>query len=185
MAVGRRTQSFGQFAVKLDAYAKAGQPAADLAGVKDAALLLTNAARASIRAGSGGDMAMSNVGRRGGARVGARFDIQGDNNPTALIKATGPLHLLDNPTAPHQIMSKVKKGRSQASRAAFYNAIFGGGSGFGNAKPLRTPYGPRYSVQHPGTRGKRTFFRGIDAAKPFAKQEFIAGQRRMLRRFFG
>jgi hypothetical protein len=182
MGVGRR-QSLGEFAVKVGAYASVGQPQADRKGVEQSALLVTKAARSSIRAGSGGDSILSNVGR--GARVGARYDIEGAANPTALVRATGPLHLLDNPTRAHQITPKVKKGRSRASRAAFYNAIFGGEGGFGGTRPMRTPYGPRYRVNHPGTRGKRTFFRAVDAAKPFVKVAFIDGQRKSLRRYFG
>jgi hypothetical protein len=154
--------------------------------VEQSALLLTRAARASIAAGSGGDSALSNVGRRGGgARVGARYDIKGTDNVTALVRATGPLHLLDNPTAPHRISARVAKGRSRASRAAFYNAIFGGGSGYGTAKPLRTPYGPRYSVQHPGTKGKRTFWRAIDRAAPLSRLTFQQTYKAQMRRYWG
>lgn len=172
-----------QFSTQLGVFSTVGMNDVTRKGVEAGALLVTRSARTSIRAGSGGDSVLSNVGR--GARVGARYDIQGRQNPTALVRATGPLRLLDNPTRPHRIGAKVKKGRSQSSRAAFYNAIFGGGSGYGSAKPLRTPYGPRYSVQHPGTRGKRTFWKGVTAAKPFVRLEFNNGVRRGMRRYFG
>lgn len=188
LSIARRTASgraisLGDFAIKAQTWATAGQPVADRKSVEAAALFTVRIARAAIQAGSGGDNRLSNVGR--GARVGARYDVRGTQNPTALVYATGPLHLLDNPTRPHQITPKVKKGRSRASRAAFYNAIFGGEGGFGSARPLRTPYGPRYRVQHPGTKGKRTWQRSIDRAEPFLPKIFAEQQRRELRRYFG
>jgi hypothetical protein len=185
MGVGRRSKSLAEFAAKSQGYASVGLPMANRKAVEAAALLMTQAARASIAAGSGGDSALSNVGRRGGgAKVGARYDVKGTENATALVRATGPLHLLDNPTRPHRITSKVRKGRSRASRESFYNAIFGGGSGFGGAKPLRTPYGPRYSVQHPGTSGKRTFFRAVERAEPMVRFMFRSEHTRQMRRYW-
>lgn len=184
MGVGRRNKSIANFAVRAGTWSSVGQPLADRKSVEAAALFTVRMARASIRAGSGGDSRLSNVGRNG-ARVGARYDIQGARNPTALVRATGPLHLLDNPTKPHQITAKVKKGRSRASRSAFYNAIFGGDGGFANTTPMRTPYGPRYRVNHPGTKGKQTWKRAVDAASPAIPRLFAAQQRTELRRYFG
>lgn len=175
--------SIGKFAQKSQSFALVGLPIGARQGVTKAALVATTAARASITAGTG-DSTMSNVGR-GGAKVGARYDVKGTQNPSALIRATGPLHLLDNPTRPHVIVPRgLKKGRSRASKGDFYNALFGGGSGFGSAKPLRTPYGPRYRVQHPGTRGKRTFWRGIDAARPLVPITFRTEVSRQMVRHF-
>lgn len=185
MGVGRRNSLAG-FAIRSQAFATAGLPMGARKGVEKAALVATTAARASIAAGSGGDSRMSNVGRSGGAKVGARYDVKGAQNPTALVRATGPLHLLDNPTAPHQITPRsLRKGRSRASKGAFYNALFGGGSGFGTAKPLSTPYGPRYRVQHPGTKGKRTFWRAIDNVKPLIPITFRTEMVREMRRYYG
>jgi hypothetical protein len=185
MGVGRRNSLAG-FAARAQSFAIVGLPTGAYQGVEKAALVATTAARASIAVGSGGDSVMSNVGRGAkGAKVGVRYDIKGAQNPTALIRATGPLHILDNPTSPHQIMSKVKKGRSRASRGAFYNALFGGDGGFGAAKPLRTPYGPRYRVQHPGTKGKRTFWRAIDNVRPLIPITFRTEVARQMSRSFG
>jgi hypothetical protein len=202
MGVGRRgsatPQGLGEFAIKAAAFANVGVPAANRAAVNAAALLAKQAAEASIRAGSGGDMVLSNVGRsketRGAgsrAKVGARYDIKGVKNPTALVYATGPLHILDNPTRPTtkteggRIIAKVSKGRKGSrQRGSFYNAIFGGSGGFAGATPLRTPWGPRYSVKHRGTAGKRTFFRGIDAAKPMLPRQFQSTYRTAMRRYW-
>lgn len=184
MGVGARN-SLGGFAIRTQAFANAGLPVGARGGVAKAALVATSAARASIAAGSGGDSVLSNVGR-GGAKVGARFDVKGTQNPSALIRATGPLHLLDNPTSPHVIVPRsLRKGRSRSSRGDFYNALFGGGSGFGSAKPLRTPYGPRMRVQHPGTRGKRTFWRAIDNVRPLIPITFRTEMVRQMRRYYG
>lgn len=72
-------------------------------------------------------------------------------NPAVMVKAKGPLHLLANPTKPHTIETRRASGsRRQAS----------------GALALRTPYGPRYTVQHPGTRGKDTWHKGVDKARP-------------------
>ena len=179
---GGKAQTLAQFAVKANAYADVGIPQASRGAVDKAALFVTQSARASIAAGSGGDSALSNVGR--GARVGARYDVKGNTNPTALVRATGPLHLLDNPTRAHQITAKVRKGRSRASRSSFYNAIFGGSGGFSGVQPMRTPYGPRYRVNHPGTRGKRTFFDGVDRARGFLPKVYAAEYREQMRRFW-
>jgi len=177
-----RVKTLAEFSAKAGLYANAGIREDRRRAVESAALFATQSARASIRAGSG-DGRLSQVGRSG-ARVGARYDIQGVKNPTALVRATGPLHLMDNPTRPHRITAKVRKGRSRRSRSNFYNAIFGGGTGFAGATPLRTPYGPRFSVEHPGTRGKRTFWRGIDVARPLLPRKFSEGYRQGLRKFW-
>lgn len=184
MGVGQRAKSLSEFAAKSSAYAQVGIPGASRAAVEKAALYVTQAARTSIAAGSGGDSRLSNVGRAGGARVGARYDVKGTDNPTALVRATGPLHLLDNPTRPHQITAKVRKGRSRAARESFYNAIFGGSGGFAGVSPLRTPYGPRFRVQHPGTRGKSTFRSAVDRARPFTSRIFAEEYRQQMRKFW-
>lgn len=176
------SRTFGQLSGKLVGFS-AVLPTANGRAIGKAALALTQSARASIAAGSGGDSYLSNVGS--GARVGARYDVQSSGDTaTAVVRGTGALHLLDNPTGPHRITAKLSKGRSQASRAAFYNALFGGGSGYGSARPLRTPYGPRYSVMHPGTRGKRTFWRGIEAAIPRATAVFQQQHQSEMRRYW-
>lgn len=82
--------------------------------------------------------------RVAGGPVGVlRRTIAGGNNPAVLVKATGPLHLLANPTKPHEIDAR----RAQA---------------------LRTPYGPKSKVQAPGTKGKDTWRKGVDEGRPAA-----------------
>lgn len=190
VGVGRRSRSLTDFAVKANQFSTVGLPGASRKSVEAAALFATNAARTSIRGGSGGDSALSNVGRRGGARVGARYDMKGTTNPTALIYATGPLHLLDNPTRAHLITARgYRLSRAKSKRDQVYNAIFGGefSGSIGSARratPMRTPYGPRYYARHPGTRGKRTFFRGINAAEPFLPRIFQSEMKQQMRRYW-
>lgn len=92
------------------------------------------------------DLRMSGVGR-GGARVGVRYDIKGTNNPTSIIRATGPLHLLENPTKAHDIAPRRRRGRKRA--VAFDGQVYG-------------------RVRHPGTRGRKPFSKGIDRGRPKA-----------------
>lgn len=179
-------KSFGEFAV--DAYAMAADlPNAMSAATAQAALVVTNTVRAEITQDSGGDNVLSGMG----AKVGARFDVRPGSEPTALIRATGPLQILESDTQPHGILPAGvgrAQGRTKAARRAakqgLYDALFGGSYGSGT-KPLRTPYGPRYRVSHPGTSGKRTWSRGIDKAIPKVPKVYQAALAKALRRHFG
>jgi hypothetical protein len=66
------------------------------------------------------------------------------------VTATGPLHLENNPTKPHSIAPK-------------------------GPHPLAFQVGGRTvfvnKVQHPGTRGKRTWQQGVDKALPLVDQQ--------------
>lgn len=153
-----QTQTFGQFAVKMATFAAELQPMMTTATAK-AALLVTNSVRDQTRADSGGDMRLSGVGRRG-ARVGARYDVRGGRNPTALVRATGPMQLLELPTRPHLI-------RPQRKRA------------------ILTPGGARAYAHHPGTSGKRTWSRGVNRVVGDVPKLYQAELRKQMRRFFG
>jgi len=132
-----------------DLAASAGAAAAALkvaqkVGVRKAALMTTNEIRGTIRSATG-DMRLSGVGKRG-ARVGAKFDIKGSTNPTALITATGPMQLIERDTSPHRIP------RARGGRARRRYVVVDG-----------HPYA---SANHPGTRGKRPFGKGVAKAAP-------------------
>lgn len=116
------------------------------AGVNQSALAITNTLRDYIRAASGGDMRLSGVGRRG-AKVGARFDVKGTTNPTALIRATGPLHLVEGNTSAHRIPREGRRRRGRA-RVVVVNGH------------------PYAYVNHPGTWGKRPWARGSAVGIP-------------------
>ena len=172
-------KTLGQFAVGM-ANLATGLPHDMEAATGKAALKVTTAARASIARASGGDSRLSGMASKKtgkGGKVGARYDMAKagthGRSASALVRATGPLHILDSPTRRHQVMASVKKGRSSKSKAgraqreAFYNAIFGGEGGFSGVKPLAFKGGGfAYRAQHPGTRGKRSFWTAVDRVAP-------------------
>lgn len=126
--------------------------------VNASALTITNTLREQIRAASGGDMRLSGVGRRGGTRVGARYDVKGTDNPTALIRATGPLHLVENPTSPHVIPKQgATRGRGRNKRA---RVVVVNGRVFAR-------------VNHPGTRGKQPWRKGVTAGVPKGTRAYM------------
>ena len=86
-----------------------------------------------------------NVGKRG-QRVGVRFDLRSDNE--AIVKMTGPAHLLERDTKAHRIPRERK-----TSRAKKRYAVIPG-------------VGVRAYANHPGTKGKHTFERGVEDSKP-------------------
>lgn len=100
------------------------------------------------------------VGKKG-AKIGVRFDVKGTKNPTALIRATGPFHLLERDTKAHDITPKKKK------------------------KALSIPgVGPRASAHHPGSRGKHPWEKGIKRVDGKIPQVIMREQAASLRRFF-
>jgi hypothetical protein len=144
---------------------------AQIRGVRAAALYVTTGIRGEIRSASGGDNRLSGVGKRG-ARVGAKYDVKGTVNPTAIIKAIGPLHFLEHDTSPHEIRPRALRGRGSRKRFTgnralkFKNGLFAA------------------SAQHPGTGAKRPFEKGYlktrDQAGVLYDKEIQAGIRKVL-----
>jgi hypothetical protein len=116
----------------------AGRPAAAKAG----GILQQSTAR-TIKSASGGDSRLSGVGRKG-AKVGSRYVVSSEPNgdATAVVRATGPLHFIENDT----------------KAGARYRRRRGRGGAAGPTKPM----------MHPGTKGQRPFERGIAAGRPAA-----------------
>jgi len=129
-------------------------------GVQRSALHVTGEIRHEIRVATGGDMRLSGVGRRG-ARVGAKYDVKGDVNPTALIVATGPMQLLEHDTAPHEIRPRRR-----------------------GMKVLKLPNGYVPKVRHPGTRGKRPFAKGASKGAVRSAEKFNEAIEDAMRRSF-
>jgi len=163
--VATRGKTLGEFAV--DAYAMASSlPKATEAATAKAALGVTSEARDEIRKDSGGDMVLSGMG----AKVGARYEVlKAGSHSAAIVRATGPLQILESDTKPHPIVAG--SGRRTRRRKG--------------AKALLTPYGPRANVQHPGTTGKRTWSRAIDGAVRDVPKVYQAALAQHLRRYFG
>lgn len=122
--------------------------------LQKAALHVTTEVRSAIRRDTGGDMRMSGVRRhRGGARLNARYKLRG---PKAYIDTTGPMPLLERDTPPRTIpKQRMRKRRTNRQR-----------------KTLKFAGVYRNSVQHPGTRGKRTFERAWKKAAPESAEVF-------------
>lgn len=110
-------------------------------GVRKGALLVTTAMRQEVKLAVGSDSRMSGVGGRG-AKIGARYDVRGERNPTAIIRATGPAHLIERDTEPHEIRPRRRRGRGRATQRRALRFANGGFAA---------------SAIHPGTRGKRPF----------------------------
>jgi hypothetical protein len=152
-----RTRVIAQFGVKVDA-AAAGLDEVMGKALLEAAAVVGDAARDAVRRDSGGDMRLSGVGEDG-----ARVDVvvQPKGAWMMLVRSAGPLHLLQSPTAGHMIERRAK-GRHA----------------------LRLPGGYRRKVHHPGTRGKRTWSKAVDAAVPKVPGVFQAALRKYLEEQF-
>lgn len=111
--------------------------------VAAAALAVTTATRASVSSATHGTNRLSGVGRKG-VKVGVGFDVKGVQNPTAIVQARGPLHLIERDTKAHPIAPRRRRGK---------RALGNEGRGFG----------PVASAQHPGTKGKHPFEEGVNA----------------------
>jgi hypothetical protein len=127
---------------------------AEATGVQKATIRTTGLIRDQIRSATG-DMRLSGVGKKG-ARVGARYDKHFAATPDAPameIKATGPLHLIERDTRAHLILPRGQTFTARGSRRS-------------GRKALKIGDDFRLYAEHPGTRGKRPFARGVARAAP-------------------
>lgn len=104
-----------------------------------------------------------------GRRWGVSYSLQPGRDSTALVRYTGPFHLVNNPTQPHYIAASGLGGsRGTRGDLAFRAsaARFAGGSARGAFGGQRRSRGKRAVsfngvarayVHHPGTRGKGIF----------------------------
>lgn len=188
-----RTGTLGQqtpqgFALKLDALARDLQGRYSVAAVNKGALAAKNAINAQLGRKIP-SRRLRNVGKNG-SKLSVRYDVRGEKNPTALVRAIGPWQIIEDGTKPHIILPKSvgKGGRGKAGKRAakhaLYSALFGS-SGFSGSHPLRTPYGPRFKVNHPGTSGKHPWRDGASAAKKVAPKAMAAQAQADIRGVFG
>ena len=125
--------------------------------------------------------ALSQAGVKGttpvSRKVKARYDVKGTQSATALVRYTGPAHLLNNPSRPHSIVSK-KTGRSRRFRSTRE-------SGVGTRGAILVNGNPKAYALHPGTRGLGFFQRAKTVATKVAPLEYRrAGIQEPLRRIF-
>ena len=110
-------------------------------------------------------------------RVKARYDIKGSQNVTALVRYTGPAHLLNNPTRGHGIVSR-KSGGSRRTRSRRE-------SGVGTRGAILVDGRPKAYARHPGTSGLGFFQRAKPVAAKVAPHEYRkAGVTEPMRRIF-
>lgn len=94
-------------------------------------------------------------------RTGVNFTVFG---AAATVKWYGPVHLVNNPTKPHELKPKARRG----------------------GKALRLADGHfRSHVEHPGTDGKHFFEAGEQAAAQAIPPVFRTVYRGQLARYFG
>lgn len=151
--------------------------------MSDAALILKRSVEQERDRAVGSDGRMSGVGSRG-AKLGVGFDVKGRRYVTAILQARGPWQLIERDTDPRAIGAKYLGSRKAVQRRA------GGGRG-AFAGLTRKPNRPRAlafagvlraTAQHPGTRGKKPWRRGIDQALEPAKRRLETQYRHALRR---
>jgi hypothetical protein len=127
---------------------------ANRAAVAQAALtakqtMLAGAAAVGLRPGAP-------LPRHRKTKWGVGFDILGVANPTARVRARGPYWWIDRGTKPHVILPRRARQarRGIAVVSALTGAAVSGAAGMTSGSRsnavLRTPWGPRRWVQHPG-----------------------------------
>lgn len=129
--------------------------------VREAALIVKASTLGFINPASGGDLRLSGVGKKG-ARVNVRFTLAGSTlEPTARVKATGPLQLIENDTKAGVRPRKRRSGRGS-----------------------KRFVGPIQGYFHPGTKGKHPWFKGVEAARPPVAKLFQSQTSTLLRSIF-
>jgi hypothetical protein len=143
---------------------------------------------ARLRAKVGGEQRLS--GTASNAKVGVNYQLARTGAAQAVVKATGPWQLFNNPAAAHLILAQALGTRSTASgaQARLGARVAFGGSGRGMFREsqrtfvgskraisegrarlakqaLSTPSGLRAYAFHPGHAGSRTWEQGLAAAK--------------------
>lgn len=154
------SRSVGDLASKL---IRAGDaiPRAARDGVSKSALLVKTSVLAELQSAGVHGGRLQGVGKKG-AKVGVRYTVAGTDHPTALVRATGPFHLIESDTKPHDIKAKKKQAINIPGIGARASAHNTGGS-----------------------RGKHPWAKGVDRAIPLVPELMFAEQVKSLRRFFG
>lgn len=166
-------KSFGQLGVQFTKYSKEFGEANKVA-VTEAAKVIKEYTILSAAKDVGGDMAMSHWGWLPRSKtyrqpkLSVYYDVKGKQRATALIKPK-PIGLwvyLEAGAKPHPIALR-KRGRDRVRALA--------------DKPKDAVFA--VSVQHPGTKGRKTWSRGLRVGEPIAMRVYtLTHQRELLRR---
>ena len=115
---------------------------------------------------------MRNVGK--GAKLGARFDIKGFKNPVALVRYTGPAHLLNNRTGTHIITARGNTRTARGNRRRGAKVLKFASDEFASG-----------AVRHPGTPGKYFFqTKALPALRAAAPKAIRRGVRQRMAQVF-
>lgn len=150
-----------QLAARLQSAGR-GITRANRVGVEKACLAGKGVMLAALDA-AGGGKGLRGVGRSG-ARVGVRYDVRGFQNPVGILRYTGPVHLLNNPTKAHDIKNRRRGGKRALS-------------------PSGNPWAAAV-VRHPGTPGKKFHDRAEPIVLAQSKRIIAAEVRGHLARTF-
>ncbi|NBW09907.1 MAG: hypothetical protein EBR82_17965 [Caulobacteraceae bacterium] len=116
---------------------------------------------------AGGDLRLSNFGRRG-VKLGAGYDVKGYDNAVALLRARpqGAWKVLEYGAGPHLIgLGKAGSTETTRSKGRAYrkaNRRYLKGRRYGH--PVRGP------IAHPGSKSFKVWSRGITTRQPRAVQ---------------
>ena len=158
----------------------------EVTGTREVGLAVVGAVSKNL---GGPRINLSGVGKNG-ANVGVVMAPAGKD---VVVKMTGPAQLIENDTKAHVIIGRNvgRLGKGKGSRSAenkrrakqdLYNALFGGTGGgrlhFGGDEWATGP------IQHPGTKGKHPFAKGVETVRPVAPAIFDRGVNRGIRKAF-
>lgn len=147
------------------------------------AIYLAGAATAGLVPGR----RMRGVGKKGAA-WGVGYETSGSGgDETAIVKFKGPVHLVNNDTSAHLVVTPAKKSQMQQQGKALVQLLTGKKvKGVKKSKKkglvLALPWGVRAYANHPGTHGKNFFRPADDFARSEVKRIVGASRREMLMR---
>lgn len=165
--------SFAEFAVK--SHRMAGEVRRlEITTVTIAALAVKTSVLGQLQVAGVQGGRLRGVGKKG-AKVGVSSTVAGRN---ALVKATGPLHLLERDTRPHRL------GRGTRSATSGLPLVNASGQDIQRKVVTIPGVGFRAFADHPGTKGKHPWRKGVVAALPAAaKANQVALKQAMSRAF--
>lgn len=176
MTVSRTSTDFAARIRQIGYAAQNGQ----IKGVERASLLVKREIEKELTRAVGGDHRLSNLRKTGGAkpkqlRVGYKTRKQA--NPTSLLYALGPWHLIEYGAKEHRIfptLGRIKGRRVDRARAyeqRAWDQVFGARGIYRGLRPMPMNGYYRWSAKHPGMKGKLPFHKGLERATPRAVKE--------------
>lgn len=172
-----------EFAARIEQIGRAAQKS-QRKGVERAALLIKREIEKELTRAIGGDHVLTNLRKKSGQPAGELtlgYDIKGTLNPTALLRAKremGGWKLVEYGSERHGMFPrgwKVRKGTRREKTQRSLDVYFGRRGALSGLRPMPINGNFRYAVRnHPGTRGKEPFHKGLARATPQAVKELHA-----------